>query len=114
MLIPAGKKAGDSWADSSNTNGIKVNNTYTLKQINGNEALVTVSTISNINKIAQAQGTELTITMDSKISSDNTVDVTTGLVKEKKVTVKSYIVPGGHTWMNCKAYLTTTLQELFK
>jgi enterochelin esterase-like enzyme len=33
---------------------------------------------------------------------------------EKKIRVKSYIVPGGHTWMNCKAYLTTTLQELFK
>ncbi len=36
------------------------------------------------------------------------------LFKEKNVNVKSYIVPGGHTWMNCKAYLTTTLQELFK
>src|SRR5436190_8879880 len=36
------------------------------------------------------------------------------MFKEKKVNVKSYIVPGGHTWMNCKAYLTTTLQELFK
>jgi len=28
--------------------------------------------------------------------------------------VKSYIVPGGHTWMNCKQYLATTLQEVFK
>lgn len=28
--------------------------------------------------------------------------------------VKSYIVPGGHTWMNCKQYLATTLQEIFK
>jgi len=36
------------------------------------------------------------------------------MFKEKNVNVKSYIVPGGHTWMNCKAYLTTTLQELFR
>ncbi|OSZ76989.1 esterase [Chitinophagaceae bacterium IBVUCB2] len=36
------------------------------------------------------------------------------LFKEKKVNVKSYIVPGGHTWMNCKLFLATTLQELFK
>jgi enterochelin esterase family protein len=36
------------------------------------------------------------------------------MFKEKNVNVKSYIVPGGHTWMNCKAYLATTLQELFK
>ena len=36
------------------------------------------------------------------------------MFEEKKIHVKSYIVPGGHTWMNCKQYLTTTLQEIFK
>lgn len=36
------------------------------------------------------------------------------LFKEKNVNFKSYIVPGGHTWMNCKLYLATTLQEIFK
>jgi enterochelin esterase family protein len=36
------------------------------------------------------------------------------MFEEKKIKTKSYIVPGGHTWMNCKQYLTTTLQELFK
>ncbi|MEI9944488.1 MAG: alpha/beta hydrolase-fold protein [Chitinophagaceae bacterium] len=32
----------------------------------------------------------------------------------KGLKVKSYIVPGGHTWMNCKLYLATTLEQLFK
>lgn len=32
----------------------------------------------------------------------------------KGLKVKSYIVSGGHTWMNCKLYLATTLQDLFK
>lgn len=36
------------------------------------------------------------------------------MFKEKGLNVKSYIVPGGHTWMNCKQYLATTLQEVFK
>ncbi len=36
------------------------------------------------------------------------------MFEDKKLTVKSYIVPGGHTWMNCKQYLATTLPELFK
>lgn len=36
------------------------------------------------------------------------------MFQEKKLNVKSYIVPGGHTWMNCKQYLATTLQEIFK
>jgi len=36
------------------------------------------------------------------------------MFEDKKVKLKSYIVPGGHTWMNCKQYLSTTLQEIFK
>jgi len=32
----------------------------------------------------------------------------------KGIKLKSHIVPGGHTWMNCKQYLATTLQEIFK
>jgi enterochelin esterase family protein len=36
------------------------------------------------------------------------------MFNEKKIHVKPYIVSGGHTWMNCKQYLATTLQELFK
>jgi hypothetical protein len=28
--------------------------------------------------------------------------------------VDTLIVPGGHTWMNCKLYLANTLQQLFK
>lgn len=36
------------------------------------------------------------------------------MFNEKNIRVKPYIVDGGHTWMNCKKYLATTLQELFK
>ncbi|MET0636882.1 MAG: alpha/beta hydrolase-fold protein [Chitinophagaceae bacterium] len=36
------------------------------------------------------------------------------MFKDKKIKVKSYIVPGGHTWMNGKQYLATTLQEIFR
>lgn len=36
------------------------------------------------------------------------------MFEDKKVKVKSYIVPGGHTWMNCKQYLATTLEAIFK
>lgn len=36
------------------------------------------------------------------------------MFEDKKIKLKSYIVPGGHTWMNCKQYLSTTLQEIFK
>ena len=36
------------------------------------------------------------------------------MFEERGLVVKSYIVGGGHTWMNCRRFLTTSLQELFK
>ncbi len=36
------------------------------------------------------------------------------MFNEKKVVVKPLIVPGGHTWMNCKLYLANTLPQLFR
>lgn len=36
------------------------------------------------------------------------------MFKEKGINLESYIVDGGHTWMNCKQYLAKTLQQLFK
>jgi enterochelin esterase family protein len=32
----------------------------------------------------------------------------------KNINLKTHIVPGGHTWMNCKLFLATSLQEAFK
>lgn len=115
ILVPAGKKPGDTWTDSLNADGVKVNNLYTLTQLNGNEAVVTVNTSSNINKSLNAQGAELTIIIDSKVASTNIVDITTGLVKEKKTTVegKGSIGAGGQEMpMSTKASSTTTIKSM--
>ena len=36
------------------------------------------------------------------------------MFKEKNLEPETFIVPGGHTWMNCKLFLAKTLQQLFK
>jgi enterochelin esterase family protein len=36
------------------------------------------------------------------------------MFKDKNLNVEAMIVPGGHTWMNCKLYLATTLTKLFQ
>ena len=36
------------------------------------------------------------------------------MFQEKKIKVEPLIVSGGHTWMNCKLFLTHSLQEIFK
>jgi enterochelin esterase family protein len=35
------------------------------------------------------------------------------MFKEKNVNVKPFIVPGGHTWMNCRLFLSNSLPQLF-
>jgi enterochelin esterase family protein len=36
------------------------------------------------------------------------------MFNEKNIKLDTLIVPGGHTWMNCKLFLTNTLQKIFK
>lgn len=36
------------------------------------------------------------------------------MFQERNVTLDTLIVPGGHTWMNCKLFLAHSLQQLFK
>lgn len=36
------------------------------------------------------------------------------MFQEKKLNVQPLIVPGGHTWMNCKLFLANTLPQLFR
>jgi enterochelin esterase family protein len=36
------------------------------------------------------------------------------VLDEKKINYESLLSDGGHTWMNCKLYLTTIAQKLFK
>lgn len=36
------------------------------------------------------------------------------MFKEKNINVEPLIVPGGHTWMNCKLFLAHSLQKIFQ
>jgi enterochelin esterase family protein len=36
------------------------------------------------------------------------------MFESKKLKLQTLIVPGGHTWMNCKLYLANTLPQLFR
>lgn len=36
------------------------------------------------------------------------------MFKDKKLKIDTLIVPGGHTWMNCRLFLSNSLQQLFK
>jgi enterochelin esterase-like enzyme len=56
----------------------------------------------------------LTISVGTEDFLYDSVQKNLAMFKEKNILVKPYIVSGGHTWMNCKKFLSTSLQELFK
>jgi enterochelin esterase-like enzyme len=72
---------------------------------------------SNYSPNAEAMNKQLklfTISVGTEDFLNESVKQNIAMFKSKGLNVKSYIVPGGHTWMNCKHYLATTLQEIFK
>ncbi len=85
QVLPMGKKPGDSWTDSTIAEGSKTYKTYTLKEIKGNDAILTLSGTQSTNKKIEQQGMEVNVTMESKLSGESTVDLTTGIVKQKSL-----------------------------
>ena len=85
QVLPKGKKPGDSWTDSTIAEGSKTYKTYTLKEIKGNDAILTLSGTQSTNKKIEQQGMEVNVTMESKLSGESTVDLTTGIIKQKSL-----------------------------
>ncbi len=85
QVLPKGKKQGDSWTDSTIVEGSKTYKTYTLKEIKGNDAIVTLSGTQSTNKKIEQQGMEVNVTMESKLTGESTVDLATGIVRQKSL-----------------------------
>jgi hypothetical protein len=82
-VIPSGKKAGDTWADSSITDEVKTYRNYTLKEVKGNTATVVLSGKQLTNKKVEQQGMEISVTMEGNLSGEGFVDMNTGILREK-------------------------------
>jgi len=54
-----------------------------------------------------------TISVGTEDFLNSSVKQNVAMFKEKGINLEFYIVDGGHTWMNCKQYLTKTLQQIF-
>lgn len=90
IAIPAaGVKVGDSWNDSTITKENKVRNTYTLKQVNGNDAIVDVKGTLNVDREMEQQGMAMLMSMNGTITGELTFDTKSGLIKTRKQNTKA-------------------------
>lgn len=87
IVVPSGKKVGDTWSDSLITDAVKTYTTYTFKALDGKNATI-ISTGKQFTKMkVEQQGMEITITMDGILLTEGVVDISTGLIKQKTTTL---------------------------
>lgn len=65
---------------------------------------------SSINK--QLKGFTISVGTEDFLYESVKQNIT--FFKEKGLNLETLIVPGGHTWMNCKLFLANSLEQLFK
>lgn len=83
FVMPAGKKSGDSWVDSSSTKDMKSLKTYTIKSIDKNIAIINIigNVVSNIQ--SEVQGLQVNVSMTTKTDSEVIADTKTSLVTKR-------------------------------
>ena len=82
-VIPAGKKTGDNWSDSTITDDIKTYRNYTIKEIKGNIATVVLTGTQSTKKKVEQQGMEINVSMDAKLCGEGLVDMCPGLLQQR-------------------------------
>ncbi|MEO6538039.1 MAG: DUF6263 family protein [Ferruginibacter sp.] len=83
FLVPANKKIGDKWSDSSSIEGMKTVNNYSIESVEKNIVTVLVNTSVTGNTTMEAQGTELKVDLNTVSSGRIILDSNTSLVKKR-------------------------------
>jgi hypothetical protein len=114
-VIPAGKKAGDSWSDSTITDEIKTYRNYTIKEVNGNNATVSLSGKQVTRKKVEQQGMEINVSMEGTLKGEGIVDMSTGLLKQRTMVMDgtgSAEIMGQSMPVTTKVTTTTTVKTI--
>ena len=113
FIIPANKKAGDKWTDSSTMEGIKTVNIYSIESVEKNIVDIELNSVITGSTSMEVQGTQFNVTMNSTSTGKIIVDNNTSLVKKRtnNVDVNSIIeMMGQSVPVTGTATTTTTYQ----
>lgn len=88
FVIPAGKKAGDKWSDSSAAPipGLTAKKDYELQSVKDGIATLVVKTTTKGSISKEVQGMQLDMTINGTTDMTMTTDTKTGLVKKSVTT----------------------------
>jgi len=86
LALPKNPKVGDKWTESTNDNGIKRTNNYTIKSIDGNIVTVAFEGTADTDSKMENMGMEMTTKTSGKFSGEDKVDKKTGVVQSNTST----------------------------
>ena len=89
VSTPSKISAGYNWTDSANKEGIQRITTYTVKEIKGTDAIVTITGILNTDAKSQMQGMDILNRSKGSLTGEETLDITTGVIKDRTTTLES-------------------------
>lgn len=78
-------QVGDTWVDTSNADGTKRSTTYTLKEIKGMDAIITVSGTTSIETTNDTPNGQVVVSMKVTNKGEIVMDIKSGLVKSKTI-----------------------------
>lgn len=83
FVLPQGKKAGDSWTDSSQVkNKSKVYKTYTVKELGADMAKIALQTKMSGSTSTEMQGTQIDVSLNTKSNGEIIVNPKTSIVQK--------------------------------
>ncbi len=83
FIIPAGKKNGESWIDTSSTKDQKSTKTYTIQSIINNIATISLSGNVESNLQTETQGLQVSVSLNTKTKGEIIADTKTFLVYKR-------------------------------
>ena len=115
IAIPKNAKTGTSWTDSTSKDGITRITNYTVKEINGDTATLSISGTEKRETKMEMQGMEINTNTNGKFTGEETVDITTGIISKNNTTAEAsgtIKVMGQEIPTTVKATSVTTVKRL--
>ncbi|MEO6836784.1 MAG: DUF6263 family protein [Ginsengibacter sp.] len=89
LAMPQNLKAGTTWSDKIDNDGISKSTSYVINDISGGVATVSFTGTATTNKTFQQQGMEISTKTTGKFSGEEKVDTKTGVVQTNTSTTEA-------------------------
>lgn len=115
LPLPSNLKAGTTWTETTNSNGIFRTTNYTVKDISGNIATISFNGTDSVQSKMEQQGMEIETKTRGKVSGEEKVDITTSVIISGSSTgdASGTVSAMGQDFpISTKIKSTTTVKEL--